>query len=70
VASFIKEYNPEYNYPYSLASTIIEMAHSQKFYMYNLPALTDFGATKDEKKLVSFLEDLIFKSIKVGADQK
>lgn len=64
IASFINEYNPKYKYPHSLASTIIEMAHSQKFYMKNLPSLTDFGATKDEKKLVSFLEDLIFSSIK------
>lgn len=64
IASFIKEYNPKYKYPHSLASTIIEMAHSQKFYMQNLPSLTDFGITKDEKKLVLFLEDLIFSSIK------
>ena len=65
IAGFIKEYNPKYKYPYSLASTIIEMAHSQKFYMQNLPSLTDFGGAKDEKKLVSFLENLIFSSIKV-----
>jgi len=64
IAGFIKEYNPKYKYPHSLASTIIEMAHSQKFYMQNLPSLTDFGAAKDEKKLVSFLEDLIFSSIR------
>ncbi|NUM50892.1 MAG: TetR/AcrR family transcriptional regulator [Flavobacteriales bacterium] len=65
IAGFIKEYNPKYKYPHSLASTIIEMAHSQKFYMQNLPSLTDFGGAKDEKKMVSFLEDLIFSSIKV-----
>jgi len=64
IADIIKEYNPKYKYPHSLSSTIIEMAHSQKFYMYNLPSLTDFGITKDEKKLVSFLEDLIFSSIR------
>lgn len=65
IAGFIKEYNPKYKYPHSLSSTIIEMAHSQKLYMYNLPSLTDFGATKDDKKLISFLEDLVFSSIKV-----
>ena len=64
IAGFIKEYNPKYKYPHSLSSTIIEMAHSQKYYMQNLPSLTDFGVTKDEKKLVSFLEDLIFSSIR------
>ena len=64
IAGFITEYNPKYKYPRSLASTIIEMAHSQKFYMQNLPSLTDFGSAKDEKKLVLFLEDLIFSSIR------
>ena len=64
IAGFIKEYNPKYKYPHSLSSTIIDMAHSQKYYMQNLPSLTDFGVTKDEKKLVSFLEDLIFSSIR------
>lgn len=60
IAGFIKEYNPKYKYPNTLASTIIEMAHSQKFYMQNLPSLTDFGGEKDEKKLVAFLEELVF----------
>jgi len=63
VAGFIKEYNPKYKYPHSLSSTIVEMAHSQKFYMHNLPSLTDFGGAKDEKKLVSFLEELVFSNI-------
>ena len=64
IASFIKEYNPKYKFPLSLSSSIIEMAHSQKFYMQNLPSLTDFGNSKDETKMVSFLEDLVFTSIK------
>lgn len=67
IAGFVKEYNPKYRYPHSLSSTIIEMAHSQKFYMHNLPSLTDFGVTKDEKEIISFLEDLVFFSIK-GVD--
>jgi hypothetical protein len=40
------------------------MAHFQNFFMRNLPSLTDFGTTKDEKKLVLFLEDLVFSNIK------
>ncbi len=63
IAGFIKEYNPKYKYPHSLSTTIIEMAHSQKYYMHNLPSLTDFGKEKDEKKLVSFLEGLVFSCI-------
>ncbi len=63
VAGFISEYNPKYKYPFSLSSTIIEMAHSQKYYSKHLPSLTDFGSAKDEKKLIAFLENLIFSSI-------
>ena len=65
IAGFIREYNSKYKYPHTLSTTIIEIAHSQIFYMRNLPSLTDFGATKDEKKLVSFLENMVFSSIKV-----
>lgn len=64
VAGFVEEYNADYSFPFSLSSTIIEMAHSQKFYMQNLPALTDFGNSKDESKIISFLESLVFSSIK------
>lgn len=64
VAGFIEEYNPDYSFRFSLSSTIIEMAHSQKFYMKNLPSLTDFGATKDESKIILFLESLVFSSIR------
>jgi AcrR family transcriptional regulator len=63
IAGYIKEFNPNYKFPHSLATTLIEMAHSQKYYMQNLPSLTDFGGNKDEKKLVAFLEDLVFRSI-------
>ncbi len=64
IADIILECNPQYKYPRSLASTIIEMAHFQNFFMYNLPSLTDFGKSKDEMKVVSFLEDLVFSNIK------
>jgi hypothetical protein len=40
------------------------MAHFQNFFMNNLPSLTDFGQDKDEAKIVKFLEDLVFSSIK------
>lgn len=64
IAGYIKECNPKYKYPRSLSTTIIEMAHSQKFYMQNLPSLTDFSSPSDVKMLIAFLEDLVFKSIK------
>lgn len=61
----IKEYNPKYKYPHSLASTILEMAHAQKFFKQNLPALTDFPKEKGDGKIILFLESLLFNSLKV-----
>ena len=64
IGNMILECNPNYKYPKSLASTIIEMAHFQNFFMNHLPALTDFAEDKDESEIVRFLEDLVFSSIK------
>ena len=64
VGNIILECNPKYKYPHSLASTIIELAHLQNFFMHNLPSLTDFNESKDETQIINFLDDLVFKSIK------
>ena len=63
IGSMILECNPRYKYPKSLATTIIEMAHFQNFFMKNLPSLTDFGKNKDEMEIVGFLENLVFSSL-------
>lgn len=63
-AKIIKEYNPKYKYPHSLASSILEMAHYQKFFTKNLPALTDLENDTDGKKTKAFLESLLFNSLK------
>jgi AcrR family transcriptional regulator len=63
IGNMILECNPRYKYPKSLASTIIEMAHVQNFFMNNLPSLTDFGNNKDEAEIVRFLEGLVFSSL-------
>ncbi len=70
IGDIILECNPKYKYPKSLSSTIIEMAHFQNFFMNNLPALTDFGKDKDESKIVYFLEELVFSSIKKQVNKK
>jgi AcrR family transcriptional regulator len=64
VGNIISECSPKYKYPKSLASTIIEMAHFQNFFMNNLPSLTDFGKTRKETEIVLFLNDLVFSSLK------
>lgn len=64
IGTIISDCNPNYKYPKSLASTIIEMAHFQNFFMNNLPSLTDFGNTKDETEIIAFLNHLVFSSLK------
>ena len=66
IGNIILECSPKYKYPRSLATTIIEMAHFQNFFMNNLPSLTDFGKNKEETEVVAFLNDLVFSSIKKG----
>jgi len=63
VGDIILECNPKYKYPKSLASTIIEMAHFQNFFMMNLPALTDFGNSKEPNNIILFLTDLVFANL-------
>ncbi len=62
-STLITEYNPKYKFPHSLASSILEIAHSQKFFKENLPALTDFPKEIQDKKLVLFIESLLFSAI-------
>lgn len=64
VGNVILECSPKYKYPKSLASTIIEMAHFQNFFMNHLPSLTDFGKTREEGEIIAFLNDLVFTGLK------
>jgi AcrR family transcriptional regulator len=63
IGNIISECGPAYKYPKSLASTIIEMAHFQNFFMNHLPSLTDFGNTKEEAEIIAFLNNLVFASL-------
>ena len=63
VGEIILEFNPKYKYPHSLASTIIEMAHLQNFFMNHLPSLTDFSKNKSVDQIVAFLNELTFSAI-------
>ncbi|WP_338876855.1 TetR/AcrR family transcriptional regulator [Spirosoma sp. SC4-14] len=63
IASIILEYHPNYPYARSRASSLIETAHYQTFFMENLPSLTDFGQPKDERKLLDFMHHLLFSSL-------
>ena len=71
IAGIILEYRPNYPYARSRASSLIETAHYQSFFMQNLPSLTDFGAgtgdgTAKEDRLLGFLRHLLFSSLEAG----
>lgn len=61
VSSFIVEYNPNYEFPHMLVSTIIEGAHNQRFFADHIPSLTDFQ--KGKNNIVRFYTNLVFCSI-------
>lgn len=63
IADLFNEFNSEYPYPRSLASTLVEMAHLQSYFMTNLPRLTDFSDDKNVDNIISFLEHLVFSAI-------
>lgn len=63
IGSIVTEYSPAYKYPRSLASTIIETAHFQNFFKYNLPSLTDFNNKNKDSEIIDFLSDLVFTSL-------
>lgn len=63
ISELFVAYNPQYQYPKSLASTLIEMAQYQDFFMNHLPSLTDFGSQKDKKSLKNFLGHLVFSAL-------
>lgn len=66
LADMIQACNKKYNYPRSLATTIIEMAHYQRFFSEHLPSLTDTKKTKKDKQVQLFLYDLVSASLKAG----
>jgi AcrR family transcriptional regulator len=60
IALLFKEYNPKFKYPASLASTLVETAHMQYFFMHHLPRLGDYTKKKSPKEIEAFLELLVF----------
>lgn len=63
IAVVIKEVNPRYKYPFSLASTVLEMSHAQKFFMEHLPSLTDRPGGSNED-ITAFIEHMVFNTVR------
>ena len=65
ISSMILDINPGYEYPNSLVSTVLQMAHQQLFFSEHLPTLTNtmFDLGEIEKQNEKFLQDVVFKTI-------
>jgi AcrR family transcriptional regulator len=68
IAGIILENNPEYKYPKTLASNLVETAHEQLFFAVHLHALTDLRLESDDyTPLFDFLRHIAMSTI--GLDQ-
>ena len=65
IASVIKEVSPTYEFPNSLASTVLLTMKHQLYYAQHLPSLSDikYDPKKQYKKLYTLLENIVFKTI-------
>jgi AcrR family transcriptional regulator len=64
LSAILLEINPNYPYPNSLASTILEMSASLRFYANHLPSMTDIKELSNiDKDLSGYLESLVFAAL-------
>jgi AcrR family transcriptional regulator len=61
IAEIISEINPDYQYPKTLVSTVMESSLTQSYYAKHLPGLTDGIVSGDAR--MDFFHNLVFKSI-------
>lgn len=64
IAEVIIEIDSCYPYPHSLASTLVETAHAQQYFISHLPRLTDADRHEVPTYTLSYLRDLIHKVLK------
>jgi len=63
VSDIILEINPNYQYSHMIVSTVVEGAHSQRYFAEHLPRLTD--VIEGEDAVAKFYTELVFKAIKI-----
>ncbi|MEZ4988078.1 MAG: helix-turn-helix domain-containing protein [Saprospiraceae bacterium] len=64
IAGFIREINPQFTYPASLASTLLEMAKDQTYFAEHLPRLSDVKIENgDLSQVEALLMDFAFRLI-------
>ena len=64
LSAILLEINPNYPYPNSLSSTILEMSASLRFYANHLPSMTDIKVLSNiDKDLADYIESLVFAAL-------
>jgi AcrR family transcriptional regulator len=63
LASVIKEVNPYYKFPVSLASTLFETILEQKYFAEHMPSITELEAENYQENLFEFIEELAFNTL-------
>ncbi len=63
IADVIIAYDPNYQFPRSLSSTLIEASHHQQYFSIFMPKLTDVNPQNSHNYTEHFLTDLLFKTI-------
>lgn len=61
IAEVISNYNPQYKYPRSLSTTLIETSHQQQYFCLNLPKLTDISTKVNPEFTSQFINNFLFK---------
>jgi len=61
ITDILKEINPQYNYPKTLVSMIMEASLLQRFHAKHFPTLTETPASEEER--LAFFNELITKAI-------
>ncbi|MFC4872947.1 TetR/AcrR family transcriptional regulator [Negadavirga shengliensis] len=62
ITQIVRELNPNYKYPKTLVSTLLESTLLHAFFMKHMPMMTESGLKGTDK--LSFYYDLVFKTIK------
>ena len=66
IAKLFVEHNPNYKYANSLASTLVETARLQYYFMHHLPTLSNFANKKNPKEIEAFLVNIVFGALGEG----
>ncbi|WP_246343801.1 TetR/AcrR family transcriptional regulator [Adhaeribacter radiodurans] len=64
IAAVLLEIAPNYPYPHTLISTVMEATHQQTYFVQHLPSLTDIKSGENTTgKVADFLKHLVFAAI-------